>query len=1356
MATYTSLQDAVYSVRAGAHSCPKCLRCFLNAGELAGHKATVHTGREERDGRAAIHDAQQVAVLDIARSWRDSWDAALAARRPGLRPRSPSLFVSVSPDSPGLPAPAHSPTRAPVSSPARSRGSPRSPMKRPAPGGASVEVALLGRDGPWVAPWPADPRLPVRRFLAGVRDEYSLTGGAVVFDPPPATPDSLLGDVASRSRLRLYAPPGCPPEAWFDECCSRSGHSLQDVRTLLLRGCVEANPGPYPLPPRARKSPERYSDSAEDDRLRSLQAAARHRSRSDGSHAGAPDSAPRDHVPDAAPVPAPAAPPSGPVTFSQAANAARLTPDRSPDRPAVPCPVCAKSFRLSRGTNPRQGLYMHMEEHTRNGVPLPPDFLAADRRFACLRCGAIRSFAHRASHEHECRARPILAVPFGPPPPFVVPPHPGSVAPPAPAGTPPLAQVPPPPGLPLSVPASDSSQAVAPVAVLPAPSLDQVFSARVPVLRSVPPAAAPAVAEALEAALRRLSAAPSTWAAVLSFAKCVLSVPSRGGAGHTASTLRRRCRQFSEGHIGELWAEALAPRPCVGRPPPDPDAVARRQARAGEYQRAMRTLSGAPPLVPSLGTLEALRALNPPGAAPHVPAAPPADDWSFSPPLVVKALRRFRRGSAPGPSGLSAAHLLQLLSVPSGNLASALAGVVSAVANGAVPAAIVPFLFGARAVALPKPAGGVRPIACGEVLRRLAGKLLADATADDAAALLLPTGQVGIGVPGGAEAVARGAQEICTWYTSGDPSVASRVVLQLDFRNAFNLVDRDRVLAAAARHMPRLFRYAAAAYAGEAHLFHGPDMLASQRGTHQGDPLGGLLFSLPLADLMREVLPDDQGIDLRGLYYDDAIVAGDVGAVSAFMDRLVHVGPSYGIHVHPAKCAVRGPGAPLWGGHAEVSRGTLDAWTVVGVPVGTPAWVSSEADRAARLALDVAAHIPRLADPHVAFATHTFCAAFPAVVYLLRTLGPHPAWAAFDAGTRAVFTSYACALPDDVWALACLPRRLGGLGLRSAATHAGVAHQAFLEDSATSSRPLLLCRRADGQGPAPQPAHANQRPASRQKALSTELDSQTRAALLARMDTAGHARVMSCSAPGASAWLAHATPTHQSWLPGPAFLAAIRLRFGLPVLPFPGPCGLCGHARADVFGVHTLSCMSGGQRTLMHHGLVNELHGIASAALLHSTREAAPFGNGLRLDYLLRAAPVHGSVGADVAIVNPLGPAHVGVAALAPGAAATAYEATKVLKYGALCAAAHIHFVPVVADIFGAFGEAARPHIAMIAGAWSRQAGVSGAAASLFVAHRLSVAVAKAVGNALVRQEGLCRASVQAMRAPAELAADRL
>ena len=65
---------------------------------------------------------------------------------------------------------------------------------------------------------------------------------------------------------------------------------------------------------------------------------------------------------------------------------------------------------------------------------------------------------------------------------------------------------------------------------------------------------------------------------------------------------------------------------------------------------------------------------------------------------------------------------------------------------------IAPWLIGAPVEALRKMSGGVRSITIGEVLRRLVSRVRCSAIKSRLPDVLLPYGQVGVGVKGGLEA----------------------------------------------------------------------------------------------------------------------------------------------------------------------------------------------------------------------------------------------------------------------------------------------------------------------------------------------------------------------------------------------------------------------------------------------------------------------------------------------------------------------------------------------------------------------------------------------------------------------------
>ena len=118
-----------------------------------------------------------------------------------------------------------------------------------------------------------------------------------------------------------------------------------------------------------------------------------------------------------------------------------------------------------------------------------------------------------------------------------------------------------------------------------------------------------------------------------------------------------------------------------------------------------------------------------------------------------------------------------------------LTAVVNLLAQGRACPSIAPLLAGAGLVALPKPSGGIRPIAVGELLRRLTGKCLMQAVRPEARDHFWPA-QAGVAVPGGAEAAVHGLRAWVSRHAASHDSV----VVKVDFQNAFNTVSRDVVL----------------------------------------------------------------------------------------------------------------------------------------------------------------------------------------------------------------------------------------------------------------------------------------------------------------------------------------------------------------------------------------------------------------------------------------------------------------------------------------------------------------------------------------------------------------------------------
>ena len=151
-------------------------------------------------------------------------------------------------------------------------------------------------------------------------------------------------------------------------------------------------------------------------------------------------------------------------------------------------------------------------------------------------------------------------------------------------------------------------------------------------------------------------------------------------------------------------------------------------------------------------------------------------------PAVLQGVRSFPNASAPGPSSLRPSHFQDAIRCPdcAAQALTTLTSLVNLLAAGRAPPSVLPHLCGATLLASPKKSGGHRPIAVGEVLRRLTSKCLASTSRRSAISSLTPL-QLGVGVKGGCEAIIHTTSHLLS--SSDDPDQCW--CLFLDFSNAF-------------------------------------------------------------------------------------------------------------------------------------------------------------------------------------------------------------------------------------------------------------------------------------------------------------------------------------------------------------------------------------------------------------------------------------------------------------------------------------------------------------------------------------------------------------------------------------------
>ena len=122
-------------------------------------------------------------------------------------------------------------------------------------------------------------------------------------------------------------------------------------------------------------------------------------------------------------------------------------------------------------------------------------------------------------------------------------------------------------------------------------------------------------------------------------------------------------------------------------------------------------------------------------------------------------------------------------------------------ASGKVPVSVAPYLCGARLHGVKKKDGGLRPIAVGNILRRLVGKCVAFSLADRAAAHLSPH-QLGVAVQGGCESILHAVRAA----VDDDPN------MWVDQVNAFNLADRSTALQEVEQIFPEALAWTSTCY----------------------------------------------------------------------------------------------------------------------------------------------------------------------------------------------------------------------------------------------------------------------------------------------------------------------------------------------------------------------------------------------------------------------------------------------------------------------------------------------------------------------------------------------------------------
>ena len=888
------------------------------------------------------------------------------------------------------------------------------------------------------------------------------------------------------------------------------------------------------------------------------------------------------------------------------------------------------------------------------------------------------------------------------------------------------------------------------------PSLEEIHTTAIPTHKWPPKAARGEFTREMTALWDRLATNMEDmqlWTKLLMFPLVIIPASApRTSEQSLGDQVKGRLRRWRAGEAAQLWQEAVQltekqPRKRGRKRRGDEENLteeeklrkrnakrAATKAGEGQFTRALQALTSAGMAEHSRQSVKIMREKhpapqNPLGNLPTTDHAP----LSVTSTQVVKAALRFNKGSAGGPSGLRPEHLrvvLQSSNTRRDSAAVALTRLLNNMMAGKVPAPVAPYLCGARLHAGLKKDGGLRPIAVGDLLRRLVSKCAAAEVADKAAALFAPL-QLGVGIRGGCEAIIHAARQAVN--KAGD-----KFVMRADLINAFNVADRATALQEVAQHFPELLPWAITAYSNPSHLIFGSSNIWSLTGFHQGDPLASLFFSLVLHPIILQIKEQVPTLELNAWYLDDGTIVGTVPELREVVDIIVREGPPRGLILSTAH-TTRAPSLPkttVWskldeaGDNDPLGKGVPRVHgpgiTLLGAPLGHHEYEAEVLEEKVAKVQEITTLLPDLRDPHAEFCLLRSCLSMPKLMFILRTVDTtahRHLLVEFDSITReAISRIIGAPLSDLQWRQAKIPIHLGGIGLRAAMDHGAAAYATSLlqsqplvsqllstpEDELEPLRPAVLATLSIQLN---EDVTIESLTGLTQRMVSAKVDLANQTLLTPKILEAGErevARLASLSLPHAGAWLnCPPLPALGLHLRGPEFVVAVKFRLGMPVYDFAGNCPACGRY-SDVLGDHGMVCGTGGERIARHNALRDALHDTAAAAGLAPQKEGRALlpGNDRRpADILLPGWAGGRDAALDVTVVHPLQDATLARAAAEPGYALSYAYNNKMRVTADLCDQQGIAFIPVVAESMGGWHRIALEQLRKLGSALARHTG---------------------------------------------------
>jgi len=695
--------------------------------------------------------------------------------------------------------------------------------------------------------------------------------------------------------------------------------------------------------------------------------------------------------------------------------------------------------------------------------------------------------------------------------------------------------------------------------------------------------------------------------------------------------------------------------------------------------------------------------------------------------MVCNAIASFPAASSGGPDGFTPQHLKNLLSnTTDTDFVETITDLINLLLRGGLPKEIAEILYGGRLITLGKKDGGIRPITIGYTWRRLAAKCVCHVVSPYLSQNLSPL-QIGVGVPGGAEAAVHATRRYLQSMHE------NHIIVKLDFSNAFNALRRDSMLEAVAAKAPEIYRYVFDNYAYAPQLQTRQHTILSEEGTQQGDPLGPLEFCMAIHPLLESLITP-----LNVGYMDDLTLAGPIDDVEHDISLIEKLAPMYGLQLNRAKCeaSVRSSDEvnknQAFVGFQKVA---VEDLTLLGAPLLPGRAVNESIQKKIKDLEKIIARLETL-HPHDSFTLLRCSLSIPKLLYTLRTSAcflNEGLLRDFDEVLRSGLCSLLnIHISDDQWIQASLPVRSGGLGIRSAVM---LATPAFLASAAgtrslqdqllhdvdvTSTDPLVedavssWSSRSNAPPPIEQKAHI-------QREWDSTLISHALQDLTERAnDSAVKARLLAVQSPHSGDWL-HALPITAAGLrmSGEVLRIAAGIRLGTALCEkHTCKCGVT----VEPSGHHGFSCIKGAGRQ-QRHGMLNDVIWRAfTRAKISAIKEPSGLSrsDGKRPDGVTIIPWSRGRCLAwDVTVPDTFAASYQHLTSENAGAAAERAAHNKECKYDAI-SQSH-HFVPVAVETAGSWHSESLDFVRELGGKISAATGDQRETSHLL--QRLSVAL---------------------------------